>query len=227
MSMLQQIGWDPVTSGKYADVLKPKISFEEILRRIDSESYTKEELRSLVAGKNYMPVIMRAEPTDEAEAKVLGHLTSIYAEEKGEVTLYRELDYAGHELERGVLTLCCPPGETWAAGTHLGHRMKGGVIYTQGDVKAHAGHAMTGGVIRIDGRVVTVGPTLGGRVEAQRVLRPDLMEHNQGKVLIGEGMTPDFQSFYFAKRLPLPAPMDDRTEEYARTSGTRVTEVRR
>jgi len=73
----------------YIDILKPKISFDEIIRELP-ENYTKDELKRMVQGKNLMKVVAEAVPLSEFERKVLGHLTLICAKINHRLTICGE-----------------------------------------------------------------------------------------------------------------------------------------
>ena len=160
----------------YIDILKPKISFDEIIRELP-ENYTKDELKRMVQGKNLMKVVAEAVPLSEFERKVLGHLTSICAEINHRLTIWRELDYIGNELERGVITVMRGPGKRYAAGEYVGYKMKGGLI-------------------RINGRARSIGPILGGIIWVNEV--DEVVYPNKGKIYVGDQV--DLQSFYYQER---------------------------
>lgn len=208
MNNLREIGWDPLVTGKYPDVLKPKISFGEVLHQARVNGTGKEGLRRVVSGKDLLRVIMEAKPSTEEEKKTLGRLTSIYAETHGRLLLYRRLDYIGCELEGGVITVACPPGHCCAAGRYLGYGMRDGVIYVQGDALEGVGEAMVGGVIRVEGRAQSLGYAQGGRIEVRELLSPPEGAPGGAVVCCGDKRSLYFQPFYHLKKLGQDADID-------------------
>ena len=207
MADLNQIGWDPLETGKYAEALKPKITLDEILEQIDPQRYTKQQLRRLTKGRDIFRLIMRAQPRNERERQILGLLTSLYAESQGGVTLYRPLDYIGRELEmkHGMLTVVRLPGQPFAAGKFAGEGMRDGAIIIEGDADEGVGHSMQGGIIQVEGTAASIGPTLGGTVLARAVFKPIDPSANTGVVCIGDFNSPEFQLVYQQRRFTTSA----------------------
>ena len=212
MISLKELGWDPLVNGKHMDVLKPKITFEEILQSIDPHSYTKEELRRIVQGKNLIKLVAEAVAVTDAEKKVLGHLTSICAEENGGLTIYRKLDYIGYELElkKGSINVMFQPGQLCAAGNFLGHKMRDGIIYVSGNVGKNLGHLMEGGVISVDGSAISLGLVLGGSIDVRQVISSASDLPYKSDVYVGPARTNvNFHAFCFAKHFDSSASLDD------------------
>lgn len=174
---LQELGWDTSRNSSYIDVLKPKIAFNKILRELPKEHYTKGELRKVVQGKDLMKVIAEAIPLSDFGRKVLGHLTSICAETNHKLTIWRELDYVGNELEAGVITIMRAPGKRHTAGEYLGYKMKGGLI-------------------RVNGKARSIGPTLGGIIWANEVDK--MLYPNKAEIYLGNQA--QLQSFYYQEK---------------------------
>ena len=181
--------WDITKNSGYIEILKPKASFDEIIRELP-ENYTKDELKIMVQGKDLMKVVAEAVPLSEFERKVLGHLTSICAEINHRLTIWRELDYVGNELERGVITVMRGLGKRYAAGEYVGYKMKGGLI-------------------RINGRARSIGPTLGGAIWANEVDK--VVYPNKGEIYLGD--RPDLQSFYYQEKYGRGKILDKLLEE--------------
>lgn len=173
-------GWDPTQTGGYKDVLKPKITFSEILAALP-ENYTKGKLKEIVAYKNLMKVIAEAMPSSDLEKRILGHLTSICAETNRELTLRRALDYIGHELEEGVITVMRAPGKAYSAGEHVGYKMRGGMI-------------------KVVARARSIGPALGGTIWADHA---DRIHPGEANLYLGnevDNRHVNLQSYFYQQR---------------------------
>lgn len=173
---VNDLGWDTTKNSGYRDILKPKITFDEILRELPKD-YRKDELRKMVQDKDLMKVIAEATPQSEFDRKVLGTLTSICAEINHKLTIWRKLDYVGNKLEGGVITIMRAPGKRYATGEYTGYKM-------------------IGGLIRVNGRTRSIGPVLGGTIWVNEVdklvnpMRADIYFKNR----------PELQSFYHQEK---------------------------
>lgn len=139
-----------------------RMDFNGLLERIDF--INKAGIRN-AAGEDVERLITIAMPVSQREKMVLGYLTTLCAEKNNpaECIITRSgIDYAGIELESGTLVI---RGD---AGDGAGTTMKGGKLIIDGNAGIDTGRSMSGGEIRAR-EIRGIGPTLGGRIYAQKV----------------------------------------------------------